>query len=61
MFATVQDWSSITDRESISKYLPFRDFETNTGIFATNDDGFGILVECSCMYRDWETDRKSVV
>ena len=47
MFSTVQDWSNITDRESISKYLPFRDFETNTGIFATNDDGFGILVECS--------------
>jgi len=43
MFSTVQDWSNITDRESISKYLPFRDFETNTGIFATNDDGFGIL------------------
>ena len=32
MFSTVQDWSNITDRESISKYLPFRDFETNTGI-----------------------------
>lgn len=45
--ATVGEWEQLSERESIQKYLPFRDYEMESGIFATTDDGFGILVECS--------------
>lgn len=45
--ASFNDWSKLYDREDILKYLPFRDFGEREEIYATTDDAFGLVLECS--------------
>lgn len=43
----VDQWKKIYEREDVLKYLPYRDFDINKGIYATTDDGFGLILSCS--------------
>jgi len=43
--ATIQEWARTYEREDVLKYLPYRDFDK--GIYATTDDGFGLIISCS--------------
>lgn len=46
MSAKIDEWIKVYDREEITKYLPYQDFDEKHGIYATNDGGFGLILEC---------------
>jgi len=43
----VNQWKKLYEREDVLKYLPYRDFDIDKGIYATTDDGFGLILSCS--------------
>ena len=43
----VNNWKKLYEREDVLKYLPYRDFDIDKGIYATTDDGFGLILSCS--------------
>ncbi len=57
---SVNDWERLYDREDVTNYLPFRDYDVKNNIYVTDDDGFGLVIECSPLLYPSSDSEKSL-